>query len=83
MQKGVESSGSDAIPVMRQFLHHRKPKDGFRRRMCEYMYPYEAEKEFSLTIEHKSNIPFHNDTRSSIVYYRFSIQCSDLSTCWS
>jgi hypothetical protein len=56
MQKGVESSGPDAIPVVRQFLHHRKAEDGFLRRMYEYVNPYQSEKEFSLVTGHESNI---------------------------
>ena len=44
MQKWVESSRPDAIPVMRQLLHHRQPKDGLVGRMHEHMNPYEAEK---------------------------------------
>ena len=52
MQKGVESSRPDAIPVMRQFLHHRKAEDGLLRRMYEYMNPYQPEKEFSLVTGH-------------------------------
>jgi hypothetical protein len=57
MQEGVEGSGTDAIPVMRKFLHHRKPEDGLVGCMYEYMNPYETEKEFSLVIRHRSNIP--------------------------
>jgi hypothetical protein len=57
MQQGVESPRSDAIPVVRQLLHHRKPKDGLVGHMDEYMNPYEAEKEFPLVTGHSSTIP--------------------------
>jgi hypothetical protein len=57
MQEGVESSRPDAIPVMRQFLHHRKAEDGLLRRMHEYMNPDQPEKEFSLVTGHQSTIP--------------------------
>ena len=67
MQKGVESSRPDAIPVMRQFLHHRKAEDGLLRRMYEYMNPYQPEKEFSLVTGHQSNIPPFDLNRISIV----------------
>ena len=67
MQKGVESSRPDAIPVMRQFLHHRNAEDGLLRRMCEYMNPYQPEKEFSLVVLHQSNIPPFDPNRISIV----------------
>ena len=53
MQEGVESSWSDAISVMRQFLHHRKTEDGFLRRVYEYVNPYQAEIEFLLMTGHK------------------------------
>jgi hypothetical protein len=67
MQERVESSRPNAIPVMRQLLHHREPKDGLVGRMYEYVNPDEAEKEFPLVIGHRSNIPLHNHNRSSIV----------------
>jgi len=57
VQKRVESSRSDAIPVMPQFFHHRQPKDGFVGRMDQHMNSYQAEKEFSLMLGHGSNIP--------------------------
>jgi hypothetical protein len=79
MQKWVECSRPDAIPVMRQFLHHRKAEDGLVRRMYEYMNPYEPEKEFSLVTGHPSNIPSFNLNRISIVYYRFSIAAVHLA----
>ena len=44
MQERVESSRANAIPVMREFLHHRKPEDGLVRCMDEYMNPYKAGK---------------------------------------
>ena len=44
MQQGVESTRSDAIPVVRQLLHHRQPEDGLVGRMDEYMNPNKAEK---------------------------------------
>jgi hypothetical protein len=52
MQKGVESSWSNTIPVVCEFLHHRKPEDGLVERMYEYMNPYQAEKEFPLMVGH-------------------------------
>ena len=52
MQKGVESSRPDAIPVMGQFLHHCKPEDGLVGRMYQDMNPDEAEKDLSLVIGH-------------------------------
>ena len=55
MQKGVESSRADAIPVMRQFRHHRKAEDGLLRYMYEYMNPYQPEKEFSLVTRHQAS----------------------------
>jgi hypothetical protein len=67
MQKGVESSRPDPIPVMRQFLHHRNAEDGLLRRMYEYMNPYQSEKEFSLVTQHRSNIPPFDPNRISIV----------------
>jgi hypothetical protein len=67
MQKWVESSGPDAIPVTRQFVHHRKAEDGLLRRMYEYMNPYQTEKEFSLVTGHQSNIRPFNPNRISIV----------------
>jgi hypothetical protein len=57
VQEGVEGSGTDAIPVMRQLFHHRQPKNGLVGRMNEYMNPYEAEKEFPLVTGHRSTIP--------------------------
>lgn len=57
MQKWIESSWSDAIPVMGQFLHHRKAEDGLLIRVYEYMNSYQPEKEFSLVTGHSSNIP--------------------------
>ena len=57
MQKGIESSRPDAIPVTGEFFHHRQPKDGLVGRMYQDMNPDEAEKEFSLVIGHQSNIP--------------------------
>lgn len=33
MQKRVESAGTDAIPVVSQFLHHRRAEDRLLRRM--------------------------------------------------
>ena len=53
MQKRVESSRSNAISVMRQFLHHCKTEDGLVGRMYEYMNPYQAEIEFSLVTGHR------------------------------
>jgi hypothetical protein len=67
MQKGVESSRANAVPVMVQFLHHRKAEDGLLRRMQEHMNPYQPEKEFSLLARHPSNIPPLNPNRISIV----------------
>jgi hypothetical protein len=67
MQQGVESSWSDAIPVMGQFLHHRNAEDRLLRRMHEYMNPYEAEKEFALVTRHQPNITLLNLNRISIV----------------
>jgi hypothetical protein len=67
MQKWVESSGPDAIPMTRQFVHHRKAEDGLLRRMYEYMNPYQPEKEFSLVTGHQTNIPPFNPNRISIV----------------
>jgi hypothetical protein len=67
MQKGVESPRPDAIPVMRQFLHHRKAEDGLLRSMYEYMNPYQPEKEFSLVNGHQSTIPPFDPNRISIV----------------
>jgi hypothetical protein len=73
MQERVESTRTDAIPVMRQLFHHREPKDWLMGRMYEYMNPYKAEKEFSLMTGHRSTIPLLNQNRISIVYYRNSI----------
>jgi hypothetical protein len=67
MQERVKGSGTDAIPVMRQLLHHREPKDGLMGGMYEYMNPYEAKKEFSLMTRHRSNIPLLNPNRIPIV----------------
>jgi hypothetical protein len=67
MQKGVESSRPDAIPVMLQFLHHRKAEDGLLRRMYEYMNPYQSQKELSLVTGHQSTIPLYYLNRISIV----------------
>jgi hypothetical protein len=67
MQEGVEGSGTDAIPVMRQLLHHRNPEDGLVGRMYEYMNPYQAEKEFPLVTGHSLNIPLYTPNRISIV----------------
>jgi hypothetical protein len=67
MQERVKGSGTDAIPMMCQLLHHRKPKDGLVGGMYEYMNPYEAEKEFPLMVGHKSNIPRYSQNRMSIV----------------
>jgi hypothetical protein len=63
VQERVESTRSDAIPVMSQLLHHRKPKNGLVGSMDEHMNPYESEKEFPLVIRHKSNIPLLNPNR--------------------
>ncbi len=52
MQKGVEGSGADAIPMMRKFFHHREAEDGLVRRMDERMNPNETEEESSLEIRH-------------------------------
>jgi hypothetical protein len=79
MQERVKSSRANAIPVMRQFLHHRKPKDRLVGRMDEHMNPYKAEKEFSLVVGHRSNIPLCDLNRISIVYYRISITRALLS----
>jgi hypothetical protein len=57
MQERVEGSRSDAIPVMRQLLHHGQSKNGFMRRMDEDMNPYKTGKEFPLMTGHRSNIP--------------------------
>ena len=57
MQKRVESTRPDAIPVVSQFLHHRLPEDRLMGRVDEHMNPYQAEKEFPLMIRHKLNIP--------------------------
>jgi len=57
MQKRVESTRPNSIPVVGQLLPHRLPKDGFMGRMDEHMNPYQAEKEFPLVIGHRSNIP--------------------------
>jgi hypothetical protein len=70
VEERIESSRSDAIPVMGQLLHHCESKDGFVGRMDEHMDPYQAEKEFPLVISHRLNIPPVNQNRSSIVYYR-------------
>jgi hypothetical protein len=67
MEQGVEGSGADAIPVMGQFLHHRKAEDRLLRRMYEHVNPYQPEKEFSLVTRHPSNIPLFNQNRISIV----------------
>jgi hypothetical protein len=53
--------------VMRQFLHHRRAKDGLLRRMQEYMNPYQPEKEFSLVTGHPFNISPFNQNRIPIV----------------
>jgi hypothetical protein len=67
MQQGVESSRSDAIPVMGQFLHHRNAENRLLRRMYEHVNPYQPEKEFSLVTRHPSNIPSLDLNRISIV----------------
>jgi hypothetical protein len=67
MQKGIESPRANAIPVMGQFLHHRRAEDRLLRRVQEHMNPYQPEKEFSLLTRHPSNIPLFNPNRISIV----------------
>jgi hypothetical protein len=57
MKERVESTRTDAIPVMRQLFHHSESKDWLMGRMYENMNPYKAEKEFSLLTGHRSNIP--------------------------
>jgi hypothetical protein len=42
VQQGVQGSGADAIPLMGQLLHLRKPEDGLVGRRYEYMCPYET-----------------------------------------
>jgi hypothetical protein len=48
MQERVESSGANAITVMRQLLHHGQSKDGLVRSVHQHVNPYESEKEFPL-----------------------------------
>jgi hypothetical protein len=55
MKERIESSWSNAIPMMRQFLHHGQPKDWLVGSVHKHMNPYEAEEEFAL-LQHKINI---------------------------
>jgi len=67
MQKGVEGSGPDAIPMMLQLFHHREAKDGLVGCMDEHMNPNETDEESPLEIRHLINIPLCNLNRISIV----------------
>ena len=72
MQQRVKSSGANAIPVMRQLLHHRQPKDRLVRGVHKHVDPYKTEKEFSLLFQHTINIPPPAQL-SERMYYRISI----------
>lgn len=56
VKEGIEGSGSNAISVMLQFLHHRQAEDWLVRGVKEHMNPNQSEKEFSLVARHKINI---------------------------
>jgi hypothetical protein len=64
MEQGVERPRADAIPVMGQFLHHRRAEDRLLRRVQEHMNPYQPEKELSLVTRHPLNIPLFNRIES-------------------
>ena len=67
VEQGVERSRADAIPVMRQLLHHGEAEDGLVRRMQEHMDPYQSDEEFALVTGHPLNITSFILNRMSIV----------------
>jgi hypothetical protein len=73
MQERVERSRPDAIPVMRQLLHHGQSKDGLVGSVHKHVNPYESEKEFSLFLQHKVNIPLPAQTELDNIELRYML----------
>jgi hypothetical protein len=73
MQERVERARPDTIPVMHQFFHHRQPKDGLVGSVHKHVNPYESEKEFSLFLQHKVNIPLPTQTELDNIELRYML----------
>ncbi len=52
MQKRVERSGADAIPMMLKLLYHRQPKDRLVSGMHKHVNAYKTRKKFPLMYWH-------------------------------
>ena len=52
VKERVKGARTDAIAVLLQFLHHRKPEDWLVRRMDQHVDPNEPVVEFPLVIPH-------------------------------
>lgn len=54
MQERVERSGTDAVSMMRQFLHHGETEDWLLRSVHQHMDANQAVKELALLVCHKN-----------------------------
>jgi hypothetical protein len=57
MEKWVKRSGSNAIPVVFEFLHHRHAEDWLMGRMNQHMEPNKAGEKLSLMTFHNATVP--------------------------
>ena len=57
MQQRVERAWPDAVVVVPEFLHHRKPEDVLVRCVNEDMNANQTGKEFPLMLKHNVTIP--------------------------
>jgi len=56
MEQRIQRPRPNPIPVMRQLLHHRQPKNRLMRRVHQHVDPYQSEIEFPLLLQHSMNI---------------------------
>jgi hypothetical protein len=52
VEEGVESSGTDAVAMVGELLHHGEAEDGLMRGMGQHVDADEAEVEFALMLDH-------------------------------
>jgi hypothetical protein len=55
VEKGVESSGTDAVAVVGELFHHGEAEDGLVRGVGQHVDADEAEVEFALMLQHRIN----------------------------
>ena len=73
MQEWIEGARANAIPMMRQLLHHGQSKDWLMGSMHQYMNPYESEEEFPLLFQHNVNIPSQRCVRFYVIEFRYML----------